>query len=844
MNPENAKIEALIDVAQKLLAAHSNKLLDLHEKVILRHILAGRSLKTVKAIMGNAIGYEQSTIERQIAPKLWKALGETSDGKAGGKVGGKAGGKTVGAKNVRLFLEEAEAKLSAELQPVPSPDRPADRPANFPPPALLDRSSHLPKRILHNLPQQPYNRFIGRQAEVARLLKLLLPSHAAPLICITGLGGVGKTSLTIACARRCLHASCAPEAPPNMPIFDMIIYSTAKQHHLTYSGLQTRRDPHQKDLVRQIIEMLDRNNLIEAQSSALSFEEQITLIYRVLAAYRTLLIVDNLEVVENQQDISDFLCDLPLSVKTIITTREGISGVPMRLSALPEDDGLSLVQSQAGELGVSLRSEDSKTLYQLTGGLPIAIDLAVGQLAWGYSMQEVQSRILQPTGHLAQYCFEGSVQSIHNQPAYWLLLATVLFPEPALRQALIATAIPDLETDLAEDAMVQLQTLSLITQARTAEGDSRYWIISLTRSYLLAELARQPQFEQAARSRWVNWYLDFSECYRSQDPAGWQGQFDGLDQEWENIQAVADYCMKVGNYADMLRLWQNLKPYFYITGRGTVCLRYWQIGLTWTKWLIDTATERQDWRIAGTAMFFQAWVLIEAGDPSGLHAASDLLEQAWNIREHQDLKEQANLARQIGLVQIKQQSYTQAQTWLSQSEAILEQAGLDERKRLECLSHTRYYQGWAYLDAGEIAAAKSHLTVARDYAQTLEMDRLAQVIETSIADVATAEAEFDLAARLLTKGLQIAETNADYRRVALIQLSFARLAQAQADRVTQQQYATAALAIFEQIGMTAEAERASALIAEDSQSARAVAIAKSQAKSPAKSQPRSQARSA
>ena len=310
MNRETEKIEALIEVADQLLAAKSGKPLDLYEKVILRHILAGRPLKTVKAIAGNAIGCEQSTIERQLAPKLWQRLGED-----------------VKAKNVRLFLEDVAPKVAQTPQvqlgnpsPAPAPTAPSAAAGSISP----DPDSHLPKRILHNLPKQPYNKFIGRQAEIARLLKLLSPNHAASLICITGLGGVGKTSLAIACARRCLHASCAPDAPANIPVFDMIIFATAKQQHLTYSGLQNRRNPHQRDLVRQIIEMLDRNQLLETESSALSFEEQISLIYKVLAAYRTLLIVDNLEVVENKQDISDFLCDLPLSVKSIITTREGI----------------------------------------------------------------------------------------------------------------------------------------------------------------------------------------------------------------------------------------------------------------------------------------------------------------------------------------------------------------------------------------------------------------------------------------------------------------------------------------------------------------------------------------
>src|SRR5579883_1967236 len=48
-----------------------------------------------------------------------------------------------------------------------------------------------------NLPPRDCTDLIGRQAEVARLLELLSPQHAAPLITVDGIGGVGKTALVL-----------------------------------------------------------------------------------------------------------------------------------------------------------------------------------------------------------------------------------------------------------------------------------------------------------------------------------------------------------------------------------------------------------------------------------------------------------------------------------------------------------------------------------------------------------------------------------------------------------------------------------------------------------------------
>jgi len=787
MSIDNAKIAELIEVAKAIVVAKQDKPITLVEEAILQQALEGKRLQSIE--VG---GYCSGVIQRQFAPRLWKRLGDK-----------------VGIRNVRLVLEKAlkesklpppeKEELDGEIQkplglmPVPSPD--------------------LLKRIPHNLPKQHYTKFIGRQEEVAKLLKLLSPKHAAHLICITGIGGVGKTSLVVACTRRCLHASCTPDAHPNIPTFDTIIFTSAKQQYLTYSGVRNRRDSNQKDIVRQIVEMLDSNKLLDRDIAGTNLEEQIALIYKALSHQRTLLIVDNLETVENKQDISDFLYDLPPSVKTVMTTREGIDGIPIRLTVMPESDSLSLVQHQAGEMGVFLPPEDSKTLYQLTGGLPIAIDYAIGQLACGYSLREIQARIPNSGGDVARFCFESSVQSLLRRPAYWLLIAMALFPMPTVREALVEVAIPDSDPHTAEDALVQLQILSLISQEKSSpDGHSRYNMLTLTREYVLVELKANPDFEQEARERWVNWYLNFSEAYSKEDAGTWLCQFEGLDEEWQNLQAVADWCMAEAHYDKVLQLWQNLRPYTYVIGRRINRVRYWNAGLTWTKWLIQTALQQGDWSVATQSMFDCAWILVATGKPKPLEEADRLLEQAWDLRHYQDLKHQVNLARYIAVLKIKQHKYDEARTWLSQSKDILQQAELDECKQVEYLSQTLYYQGMSYFKAGEIDTSKSYFEEARNYARSFKLERLVQVVETSLADVAVQQGDLDKAEQLLVEGLRIAKANADQCRAAFIKQSFASLTKAQGNISEAKRYAIEALNTFEHLGMIAEADEVQALI--------------------------------
>ncbi|MCB8969085.1 MAG: hypothetical protein H6660_19575, partial [Ardenticatenaceae bacterium] len=66
-----------------------------------------------------------------------------------------------------------------------------------------------PPKIYHNLPQSDCSKFVGREEELGQIFKLLqpYPQSRHHLIVIDGIGGIGKSTLALEVAHRCLHAS-------------------------------------------------------------------------------------------------------------------------------------------------------------------------------------------------------------------------------------------------------------------------------------------------------------------------------------------------------------------------------------------------------------------------------------------------------------------------------------------------------------------------------------------------------------------------------------------------------------------------------------------------------------
>lgn len=653
-----------------------------------------------------------------------------------------------------------------------------------------------------NLPPRDCTDLIGRQAEVARLLELLSPRHAAPLITIDGIGGVGKTALVLEVAYRCWKVSTGEEVFANVPAFSAITFVSAKQQYLTPDGILPGKDSRRtlRDIIREIASTLNRPEITQAGP-----QDQFERVNKALARQTTLLIVDNLETMEDKQEIMSFLYDLPSSVKVIITSRERmVLFSPIRLDQLSQEAALNLIEKEAQEKDAALDAQQAFELYRQIGGIPAALVYAVGQIASGYSLATVLAKVPQAGSDVAHFCFESSLGPLRGQPAQQLLLTIALFPTPPQRPAITATAGLQANLTAVEDGLALLQRLSLIKQR---EG-GRYALLPLTREYALSELAAQPAFEREARRRWVEWYRGFVEEYGGNDWDDWYVRYDRIEEEWANLLAVFEWCATHEQYKDIRFFWHEMR-----IGRFAHIYGYWDDRLLWLEWLVHNAKKRGDWAHAVKAMVDLGFLFTLINQ---LEKADTFLQQAWDMHEYADLRVQVIVTQKFANLRLHQGEYSAALAWVDRAELLLNELTSSEQQK-PVLGEREYYRrladfqsnrGLIYLKQKEYALAEACYREVITLARTIGWQRAVIYAQNHLAHIAIMQEKLDEAETLLKTSLPV---DKDTRLAAFHKQTQAYLYQKKQNNREALRLAQEALETFERLGMEQEAQEADAL---------------------------------
>lgn len=360
--------------------------------------------------------------------------------------------------------------------------------------------------IRNNLPNPDYTEFIGRDNEFKKLIDLLRPYPLSVyhLISIDGIGGVGKTALTLMVAHHFVREFAAIDPSER---FDAVVWTSAKRNILTSSGIVNREQALRNigDIYAAIAHTLDRPDVLSS-----NVEQQDSLVRNILAKNRILIIVDNLETVEDLKVIN-FLRELPAPTKAIVTTRRRtIEGsLPIRIKGLEKNDVLSLVEQECSKKNVTLSSDQKQELAKKTAGVPLAIVWTIGQIYRGYPPEKALLRLSSANKDYAKFVFSESLELLRQDNktvAIKLLLSLSLFADGATRDALGFVSGIGRDDDERDESLTYLLDLSLINYE-----NGRFSILPLTKEYSDAELYQDREFQSIAMDRLFEWHVLLAE---------------------------------------------------------------------------------------------------------------------------------------------------------------------------------------------------------------------------------------------------------------------------------------------------------------------------------------------
>ena len=203
--------------------------------------------------------------------------------------------------------------------------------------------------------------FTGRDAQLARLDGLLRRSSAVRIAVVTGMGGVGKTSLAVHWAHRVAGRFDAGQ-----------LYVNLRGH---IAGAALRPLTALAGLLRALG--------VGAEEVPVDLDEAATLYRSLLAGRRTLVVLDN---AADAEQVRPLLPGSPGSV-VVVTGRDGLTGLVathgaelLPLDVLAAGDAVDLLARVLGRAAVAAEPAAAQELVAVCGRLPLALRIAAANL--------------------------------------------------------------------------------------------------------------------------------------------------------------------------------------------------------------------------------------------------------------------------------------------------------------------------------------------------------------------------------------------------------------------------------------------------------------------------------
>ena len=290
-------------------------------------------------------------------------------------------------------------------------------------------------RVEKNFDSLPRVELIGRENEITRLHEFW-DDEFERSICVTGRGGVGKTTLVHSFVNELLSRPCKDNERPHP---ELVLALTAKNNWLS-GQVQSPVEQRFGSLRRVLEAFID---LCGGSTSQERGTEELR--DEALAQARDmpcLIFLDNLETLpdEELERIGTFVRRLPAPSKVILTDRERRAfGERLDLSGLEASAATGLVRFSAAREGVEIPRTQDRAIARVSeelNGVPLYLQFFANLLVNGYSASEALQKIRgRDMLWLLRFSFESSVKAL-SEDARELLYYLAHMPDPVARENL------------------------------------------------------------------------------------------------------------------------------------------------------------------------------------------------------------------------------------------------------------------------------------------------------------------------------------------------------------------------------------------------------------------------
>ncbi|MDJ0616864.1 MAG: caspase family protein [Calothrix sp. MO_192.B10] len=371
-------------------------------------------------------------------------------------------------------------------------------------------------------------------------------------IVIRGMGGTGKTVLAAEAARKVEG------------LFRKVIWASANDSPIDLADLL--------DIVlRGIGYRSDRLTMIQKQEK----------VSQLLREDRYLLVVDSFERI-GDKEVDRFLAENNFyPSKVLITTRH----------ILPRDysvinlEGFTFLQTDRmlKEIGENqgiqeiLSGKDIQNIYEITSGLPLALQLIIGQLSQGIPLKFVLRKLTHrdrqqnngiignesQVNNMLESIFGNSWDLLQNATRR-ILMSMTFFTAPASEEAI--QIVSGIKPENFQSAIEYLIKMSLIQPNRDRMGGEklRFSIHPLTRSFAGNKIDDDIALKRGIYSEAVKYFIALME--KLARPGLGLEKYEELEQDLPNCLAAFTWCRNQREFTNTFKIVDSLSHFLFERG--------------------------------------------------------------------------------------------------------------------------------------------------------------------------------------------------------------------------------------------------------------------------------------